>query len=204
MINASKYYDESNKEFKAPGQWVSLKSTKQLIDEDKKSRFYNKKSNEYFFSEELMSSYKEYSQSEVKQEVKKEVKTEVMSEEWFEIIYKEAKDFFSAEDFKYIESKAFQSLLGVALQYLYKDLAVKNPWELATKEVKEAIGGFLAPVLVECKSYTRKFDKHYLDIVSGKYNEALSRHLVISRTKTLFQGQDFKVVINHKNNVVKV
>lgn len=203
MISASKYYDESNKDFKAPGQWVSLKSTKKFIDEDKKSRFYNKKSNEYFFSEELMSSYKEYSQSEVKQEEKQEVKTE-SKPEWFELVYEEAKDFFSDEDFRYIETKAFQTLLGISFQYLYKDLTINNPWDTSVKEVKESIGGFLAPVLVECKSYTRKFDKHYLDNVSGKYSEALSRHLVISRTKTLFETEDFKVVINHKNNIVKV
>ena len=48
MINATEFYEKNDKSYKAPGQWVALKDTKELLKKlGDKVAFYNKKAHDF-------------------------------------------------------------------------------------------------------------------------------------------------------------
>lgn len=215
MINATEYYDNTDKSGKAPGQWLMLKDTKNIISQNTEELFYEKKDKDYYFSPSLMEFYADEKITENTAVLTKDAEdnktieeTEVFSEdqsdEWYDLIYAKAKEELSEEVFNQLNAYIFNLLFGSKSSKLTRDWKIHDPWEFATKEVKETIAGFLAPVLVEISVYGKRLDKHMTKRIADKYREALSRHLVLSRTKVFFKTETYQIIVNKKNDLAKV
>ena len=95
-------------------------------------------------------------------------------------------------------------LLGYNQERLLKQFGVKDFWKEATPELKEVLCSFLTVFMSDIKGYGGSPGKYYYDSVINKYSEALSRHLVINRTKFIFRNDEFQVVLNNRLDFVKV
>ena len=204
MINATEFYEKNDKSYKAPGQWVALKDTKLMIKEaGQKVSFYNKKGDTYYFSEGLMEEYKKHFVKK-KEEVKEVKKDKVSEVKWYDLVWAQYQKDFNDEEKFHLEEKMLSILLGYNQERLLKQFGVKDFWKEATPELKEVLCSFLTVFMSDIKGYGGSPGKYYYDSVINKYSEALSRHLVINRTKFIFRNDEFQVVLNNRLDFVKV
>jgi|11BtaG_2_1085332.scaffolds.fasta_scaffold00240_19 hypothetical protein len=204
MLNATDYYEKQNKSFKAPGQWVALKDTKAMMkDAGEKIAFYNKKGDTYYFSDILMEEYKK-NFSKKKEEVKEVKKDKTSEKQWYDLVWEKYQKSFSDADRFYLEEKMLSILLGFNQERLNKQFGVKDFWSEATPVVKEVLCSFLAVFIIEIQGYGSNPGKYYYGNVINKYSDALSRHLVINRTKVIFKNDKHQVLLNNRLDFVKV
>lgn len=199
-MTATELYNELNKIIKSPGQWLALKTTKEFIKEA--GATYDKDNDEYLFDDALMGEYKAYIKKGLAG-LKGETKP-VEQKHWTEIVYDNSLKQLGEDNLKYILTRAYETILNKSMSALRKDFSVVDPWSESAPRLKETIATFLCVATNEIKTHNHRIDKIYLDRIVNKNRETLSPHLALSEDKTLFISGDSKVIINIKNNIVKV
>jgi len=215
-MNAKEIYELNDRNGKAPGQWLGLKSTKKLLSKGNDDLYYNKVNEEYVFSELLLKEY-EKSFNNSNNTIDRQL-TDTATDEpnnninntidrqlaWHDVVYEEFKKELKEDDFNYVFKKSTELLTGYTTQKLYTQFGVADLWNDATIEVKEAYAALFGVILVEYRGYNRKADKYYFDGIMHKYGILTHPSVILSRTRCLFKCEGFNVMLNNKQVLSKV
>jgi len=215
-MNAKEMYNKHDKQGKAPGQWLALKETKKLLDKDHDALYFNKVKDEYVFSEQLLSAYEEHlknnsntidrqlTEKAEPSSSKNNNNTNDRQLTWEEQVYSQFKSELGDDLFKDFFNKTIETILGITVSKLYKDYGVKDVWKESSTELKQVYSAFFCMLLVELRCYKKKITPIILRRWLSIHGEVLHTSKIISRTKVLFEGEDYKVMFNNRLTLSKV
>lgn len=204
MKNATEYYKTSDKILKAPGQWVALSETKKMLKTNEANMFFNKKGGEYFFSPELFNQYINAVDTSKKkiQTKRSETQSKPQEQKWFDAVYKNYTKVMKEKDVKLINDRVYQRITGLSPSAIYRKFGVRNLWEESSDEIKEVVAAFVAPIAIEVTSQ-KGAGSHYINSMMVRYDDLLNRNVVFSKSRIVFNNENFRVVMNKHNVLAK-
>jgi hypothetical protein len=197
LHNADLFYEKAKKtDKKPPKEWLRLKSSKDLVDALEHGEVVGD-NGEFYFDDRLLFHYRLY----LYPEVAVQYTQTGTKKHWCEDVKEELEARLGEGLFRIVFQKALERVTGVSYVDYSRKYGIQDIWGSLAHEAKDVIASFLSVVLVACKAYNKKIDTYYLDSLFHEHSEALSRHLLLSRTKTIAKNEKGKVYINRKNYV---
>ena len=195
LHNATEFYEKCGKTDKrSPKEWVKLSGTKSII-EDLDHGEITGEDGEYYFDDRLLFHYQLY----LNPEKATDYSLGKQEPHWCDEIKNELEEKIGSGLFRIVFQKALERVTGLTYVDFSRKYGIHDVWKCLSHEGRDVLGSFFSIVLVSCKAHNRKIDTYYLDSLFNIYNDALSKHLLLSRTKTIATTEKGELYINRKN-----